>query len=140
MPRKRKTAPGSATVSKPTTAHEVDRIIATSVRATDGVQLYRLRWKGFGAADDSWRTREELGNCAELVSEFEAERTRSIEALIGDAAGSGIIGSGQRRGSSGNGRKGHRRGVKSVSFCETVVRKLINAAGEERVEQTFLLE
>lgn len=51
--------------------HEVERIVASRVDEA-GTEMFRLRWKGCEAADDSWRTREQLdvGDCKEALQEF----------------------------------------------------------------------
>lgn len=39
-------------------------------RVLNGVEQFRVRWKGFTKADDTWESREHLCNCKGLVDRF----------------------------------------------------------------------
>jgi len=46
-----------------------------------GTEMFRLRWKGCEAAEDSWRTREQLGdsdNCKALLASFHANVHKKV--------------------------------------------------------------
>jgi len=51
--------------------HEAYRIVTSRIDES-GTELFRLRWKGCEAADDSWKTKEQLDGeeCKELLEEF----------------------------------------------------------------------
>ena len=54
---------------------DVDKIVSSkTVKGTDAAKdktLYRVRWQGYGAADDSWLTFEDMnGPCARAALEF----------------------------------------------------------------------
>jgi len=46
-----------------------------------GTEMFRLRWKGCEAAEDSWRTREQLGDdddCKALLASFLADVHKKV--------------------------------------------------------------
>ena len=48
--------------------HEVQQILKKKKHR--GKMVYLVRWKGYGAEDDSWEPRENLGNAEELLDDF----------------------------------------------------------------------
>ncbi|KAL5011167.1 hypothetical protein ScPMuIL_013472 [Solemya velum] len=50
------------------------KILGTS--KTNGKLRYKVRWKGYGSADDTWEPRENLESCLDLIEEFELEREK----------------------------------------------------------------
>lgn len=82
--------------------------------------LYRIRWKGHSAADDSWRSREELAH-TDLLANFERQQIpvneRGERALAIDP--------------QWKKKRAHRRQTKSVSFCEEVRMVCPGKVGEE---------
>ena len=54
-------------------------------RRMDGRIEYKVRWKGYGLEDDSWRTEHNL-DCEELVEEYEARRRAVVEDEGGEAS------------------------------------------------------
>lgn len=59
------------------TVYEVDRVIAARILAGGGVQ-YRVRWWGFGAAEDTWEPADELLGCTDALDAFHASLTRPL--------------------------------------------------------------
>jgi len=53
---------------------EVERIL--NKRKIHGKDKFLVRWKGFMAEEDTWESRENLGNARELLKEFEEEYSR----------------------------------------------------------------
>ena len=51
-----------------TTDYEVEKIV--DVRGEPNERFFRVRWKGYGAKDDSWRNWRHCLACAELIDEF----------------------------------------------------------------------
>ncbi len=62
-------------------SYEVECIVDKRMRTDHSKQdlQYLLHWKGFDSEDDEWQSLNQLGNCMELVEEYEA-RTASKEA------------------------------------------------------------
>ncbi|OWF46651.1 M-phase phosphoprotein 8-like [Mizuhopecten yessoensis] len=52
--------------------YEVERIMGMS--KASGKTLYKVRWRGYGAADDTWEPIENLQSCLDLIEEFEKKR------------------------------------------------------------------
>ncbi|KAJ3067119.1 hypothetical protein HK102_007489 [Quaeritorhiza haematococci] len=50
---------------------EVSHIISKRIKPRTNRIEYLIRWKGYGAEDDTWEPVENLGGCWELVREFE---------------------------------------------------------------------
>ena len=48
-------------------AYEVDAITDSRLTAT-GAEEYRVRWKGYGADEDSWMTQEDLTNAKQALA------------------------------------------------------------------------
>ena len=48
--------------------YEVDQIIEE--KKVEGETLFRIRWKNLGPDDDSWRTKEELNHCSEILNKW----------------------------------------------------------------------
>jgi len=46
-----------------------------------GKEKFLVRWKGYTAEEDTWESRENLGNAKELVEEFEREYGEEAEEL-----------------------------------------------------------
>jgi len=46
-----------------------------------GKEKFLVRWKGYTAEEDTWESRENLGNAKELVEEFEREYGEEVEEL-----------------------------------------------------------
>lgn len=51
--------------------YEVDKIVGE--RKDKGVMLYRVRWKGYDAEDDTWQTARDLRNAPELLKDWRAQ-------------------------------------------------------------------
>jgi len=58
---------------------EVERIL--NKRIVRGREKFLVRWKGYMAEEDTWESRENLGNMKELVEEFEREYGEEAEEL-----------------------------------------------------------
>jgi len=58
---------------------EVEKIL--NKRIVRGKEKFLVRWKGYMAEEDTWESRENLGNAKELVEEFEREYGEEIEEL-----------------------------------------------------------
>jgi len=58
---------------------EVEKIL--NKRIVRGKEKFLVRWKGYMAEEDTWESRENLGNVKELVEEFEREYGEEIEEL-----------------------------------------------------------
>ncbi len=53
---------------------EVERLVGRrQVRGQEA--QYLVRWKGFGAHEDTWEPLSNLGNCQRLVREYERKTT-----------------------------------------------------------------
>jgi len=50
-------------------------------RTVWGKEKFLVRWKGYTAEEDTWESRENLGNAKELVEEFEKEYGKEVEEL-----------------------------------------------------------
>jgi len=87
-----------ATASIPQAILEVERIVAHKLSETEQV-LYRVRWKNCEAAEDGWRTREELVGYEEAVREYEEREGERKTVRFGDevkwkrvnAAGNSVV-------------------------------------------------
>jgi hypothetical protein len=51
-----------------TEEYEVEKIVEE--RKRNGRLMYRIRWKGYGAEDDTWQTPRDLRNAPELIKEW----------------------------------------------------------------------
>jgi hypothetical protein len=77
---------------------EVERIVAHKLSETEEV-LYRVRWKNCEAAEDGWRTREELAGHEEAVREYEEREGERKTVRFGEevkwkrvnAAGNSVV-------------------------------------------------
>jgi len=58
---------------------EVEKIL--NKRIVWGKEKFLVRWKGYTAEEDTWESRENLGNAKELVEEFEREYGEEAEEL-----------------------------------------------------------
>ena len=58
-------------------SYEVEKIIDKRIRTRRNKKVlqYRLRWQGYGPEHDLWRSITTLGNCLQLVEEFESRQT-----------------------------------------------------------------
>ncbi|XP_069130202.1 M-phase phosphoprotein 8-like [Argopecten irradians] len=52
--------------------YEVERIMGMS--KASGKTLYKVRWRGYGATDDTWEPIENLQSCLDLIEEFQKKR------------------------------------------------------------------
>ena len=50
-------------------------------RAVRGKEKFLVRWKRYTAEEDTWESRENLGNAEELVEDFEREYEEEVEEL-----------------------------------------------------------
>jgi len=50
-------------------------------RIVRGKEKFLVRWKGYTAEEDTWESRENLGNVKELVEEFEREYGEEADEL-----------------------------------------------------------
>lgn len=48
--------------------YEVERILDSKM--VNGVQYFLIKWKGYSDLENTWQTEEDMGNCAELLEEF----------------------------------------------------------------------
>ena len=55
--------------------YEVEAIIG--IRGRGSSARYRVKWRGWPTEQSTWKKREELDDCAELLAEFELERAQS---------------------------------------------------------------
>jgi len=58
---------------------EVERIL--NKRTVQGREKFLVRWKEYTAEEDTWESRENLGNVKELVEEFERKYGEEAEEL-----------------------------------------------------------
>ena len=58
-------------VLKSTEEYEVEKIVGE--KRNKGKLLYRVRWKGHGAEDDTWQTARDLRNAPELLKEWKTQ-------------------------------------------------------------------
>ena len=58
---------------------EVEKIL--NKRIVQGKEKFLVRWKRYTAEEDTWESRENLGNTKELVEEFEKEYGEEAEEL-----------------------------------------------------------
>jgi len=58
---------------------EVERIL--NKRVVREMEKFLVRWKGYTAEEDTWESRENLGNAKELVEEFERKYGEEAEEL-----------------------------------------------------------
>jgi len=58
---------------------EVEKIL--NKRIVQGKEKFLVRWKGYTAEEDMWKSRENLGNVKELVKEFEREYGKEAKEL-----------------------------------------------------------
>ena len=58
---------------------EVEKIL--NKRVVRGKEKFLVRWKGYTVEEDTWESRENLGNVKELVEEFEREYGEEAEEL-----------------------------------------------------------
>ena len=56
---------------KSTEEYEVEKIVGE--KRNRGRVWYRVRWKGYGAEDDSWQTARDLRNTPELLKEWKSQ-------------------------------------------------------------------
>jgi len=59
---------------------EVEKIM--NKRKVQERDKYLVRWKGYTAEEDTWKSRENLKNAMELVKEFEKEYHREEEEEV----------------------------------------------------------
>ncbi|XP_060077475.1 M-phase phosphoprotein 8-like [Ylistrum balloti] len=52
--------------------YEVERIMGIS--KASGKTLYKVRWRGYGATDDTWEPIENLQSCLDLIEEYQKKR------------------------------------------------------------------
>ena len=50
-------------------------------RIVQGKEKFLVRWKGYTVEEDTWESRENLGNVKELVEEFEREYREEAKEL-----------------------------------------------------------
>jgi len=50
-------------------------------RIVQGKEKFLVRWKGYTVEEDTWESRENLGNVKELVKEFEREYREEAKEL-----------------------------------------------------------
>ena len=50
-------------------------------RIVQGKKKFLVRWKGYTVEEDTWESRENLGNVKELVEEFEREYREEAKEL-----------------------------------------------------------
>ena len=50
-------------------------------RIVQGKEKFLVRWKGYTVEEDTWESRENLGNVKELVEEFEKEYREEAKEL-----------------------------------------------------------
>lgn len=60
--------------------YDVDQIVEE--RKINGEILYRIRWKGFGPDDDSWRSEEELVHFQELLKDWKLSKKNNGKEVI----------------------------------------------------------
>ncbi|RGP79852.1 testis-specific chromodomain y 1 [Fusarium longipes] len=53
------------------TEWEVEKIMDSGIDVPTGVHLYLVKWKGFSGKQNTWEPKKNLGNCLELIREFE---------------------------------------------------------------------
>ena len=59
-------------VPEDTTEYEIEAVVGNRMRSRkQKVREYKVRWKGFGPDDDTWQTRETLGEAEDLVMHYE---------------------------------------------------------------------
>ncbi|KAL7272095.1 hypothetical protein RUND412_005119, partial [Rhizina undulata] len=60
---------------------EIEKIVETGIfgKGFARRKMYRVRWKGFGPEYDTWFTKENLSNAAELVAEYDAAHRRKYK-------------------------------------------------------------
>lgn len=58
--------------------YEIDRIVDRKLGDNNNY-LYRVRWKGYGAGHDSWRSLDELTDAVEAVADYEGKLREAEE-------------------------------------------------------------
>ena len=58
---------------------EIKRIL--NKRVVKGKEKFLVRWKGYMAEENIWKSRENLENAKELVNEFEREYREKVKEL-----------------------------------------------------------
>lgn len=66
--------------------YEIDKIVDRKLDDKDNY-LYRVRWKGYGAEDDSWRSLDELKTAKEAVAEYDKSLEEGKEGWNGAEGG-----------------------------------------------------
>lgn len=66
--------------------YEIDKIVDRKFDDKDNY-LYRVRWKGYGAEDDSWRSLDELKTAKEAVAEYDKKSLEEGKEGWGGAEG-----------------------------------------------------
>lgn len=66
--------------------YEIDKIVDRKFDDKDNY-LYRVRWKGYGAEDDSWRSLDELKTAKEAVAEYDKKSLEEGKEGWGSAEG-----------------------------------------------------
>ncbi|XP_031635904.1 M-phase phosphoprotein 8-like [Contarinia nasturtii] len=65
--------------------YEVQKIIDDELR--NGKKYYRIRWKGWGAKDDTWEPKSSL-SCPEIIKAYESNKTDNeeyeVEKIVGE--------------------------------------------------------
>lgn len=85
--RPRKDAPKSTKSASVKKEFEVAKIV--DERMDGGKKYYRIRWKGYGAKDDTWELKKSL-NCPEKIKEYETSKQEEddteyeVEKIMGE--------------------------------------------------------
>lgn len=74
-----KKSPVKGTSSSPTYSEEfyvVEKIVGARVDPKTKVQMYMVKWKGYGANQNTWEPKGNLSKCAALIKSFNASQKK----------------------------------------------------------------
>lgn len=73
----------SKTSNKAETEYELEKIVDEEMR--NGKKYYRVRWKGWGAKNDTWEPKNSL-HCADKLKEYEDSKNQDyeVEKIVGE--------------------------------------------------------
>lgn len=72
--RRQPTPAAAATISKET--YEVERIVDSEIDADSKVHHYKVRWKGYSSAHDTWETKRNLAKCRAAIAAYEKKQSQ----------------------------------------------------------------
>jgi cell division septation protein DedD len=57
--------------------YEIERIV--NFRVDKGVNMFKIKWKGFGRSESTWELESNLRNCTEMINEFFDHREKATK-------------------------------------------------------------